>query len=256
MCKKNGSLAILLTRYAVAPNVAKAPKLGGKFKKSPISLGAQADYTLRLLRPGYVYLYNPSDEKEPWRGYIVTQQRYLYPFRIPKDGPTPAPQLEKDFITCDPVRFVASAQTLVISNAANAEDVWIGFSDVEWTKDVWKRFDGNIDGCRDRTMRKINVKGWLDSPNAEHAELFTKMAEKIAEFTKTVQAKEFDFSHDPLVTWYSHFPWGTKKPADIRKEDSKSASSPLTKEEKAAIFKLDSDGGNRLTGKQAPTRKH
>ena len=61
-CAKAG-LPILLTRYALMPKEINAPKLAGNLdaadlKKVP--LGSSAHYGLRLLRSGYVYVF---DEK-------------------------------------------------------------------------------------------------------------------------------------------------------------------------------------------------
>lgn len=63
-CAKEG-LPLLLTRYALMPSEARAPKLAGQLdspdlKKVP--LGNTAHYGLRLLRSGYVYVF---DENAP-----------------------------------------------------------------------------------------------------------------------------------------------------------------------------------------------
>jgi len=198
MCDKTPGLPIVLARYALATEQTKAPALPGRFKvKENIPLGDNAHYTLRLLRPGYVYVYNPEDKGgQTWRGYIVTSQGYLYPFheRIGEDGPE---KLINSGISIDPCNADvngAIAQCITIPDAEKAKDIWIAYSDVEWTKRVWKRFDTNEDGCRDKAMRKFSVSGWLGSTAAEHAALAKDMVGQIAEFSKETQGAKFDFS--------------------------------------------------------------
>jgi hypothetical protein len=65
-------LPILLTRYAIAPAESTAPKLSGTLGGTVINavpVGAKAHYTLRLVRAGYVYVY---DERGYWDEYAVT----------------------------------------------------------------------------------------------------------------------------------------------------------------------------------------
>jgi len=203
LCDKDQGLPILLVRYAVSPESANAPKLGASFKAPPIPLGEKAHYALRLLRQGYVYVYNPADPDEPWRGYMVTPQGYLYPFpgRIGKDGPEELPEYKNGVPDpCNPRLKGATAQCITIPYAEKAGDIWIGFSDVEWTKKVWKSFDGDKnEDNRNKVMRKFNVAGWLDKPQADHAGLAKDMDEHVVEFTESVKAKEFAFSSTPLV---------------------------------------------------------
>ena len=201
MCDKPAGLPILLTRYAVALNSSGAAKLNGAFKPVPyISLGPSADYALRLLRGGYVYLYNPADKEEPWRGYLVTEEGYLDPFRIPAGGPTDE-SIKPDYVApCIPTVFGATAQFITIEHAEEAGDIWIGYSNVQWTHAVWKRYNANEEGCRDKTMRKINVKAWLDSSKAQHAGLLKDSIDMVVEFDARVERSHFLFSIEPIAS--------------------------------------------------------
>ena len=61
-CAKEG-LPLLLTRYALMPSEAQAPKLADQLDSpdlQKVPLGDTAHYGLRLLRSGYVYVF---DEK-------------------------------------------------------------------------------------------------------------------------------------------------------------------------------------------------
>ena len=197
MCSKKPGLPILLVGYEVSPNSAKAPKLSGNFKEPPIPLGATAHYTLRLLPSGTIYLYDPANTQTPWQGFNVTEDGHFYPFRIGKHGPD-TPTNSSGVTPCNPNEFGAIAQAITIPFAENAGDVWICYSNVAWTKEVWQRFNDNVDGCRDKVMRKFNVKGWLGNPTADHAALVKDMAGKIVDFSDAVKAGEFKFSANPL----------------------------------------------------------
>jgi len=170
-CQKRSGLPIIPVRFAIAPKEAKAPKLSAPFaleKNIPIE-GDVAHYTLRQLRGGVLYVYCPEDKAgnkydNPWRGYIVTAKNYFYPFDIPLDGPK-QPTAIDDWAPCIPDQFGANAQFITVPE--EAKYVWICFSDVEWTKDVWKRFNddtpitGETEGCRTKLMHKIDVQSWL-----------------------------------------------------------------------------------------------
>jgi hypothetical protein len=198
MCSKKPGLSLLLGGYAACPETANAPKLGGNFKEPAIPLGDKAHYTLRLLPPGFAYLYNPADRLRPWQGFIITQQGYYYPLRIDKYGPDDTWVNSADLSPCKPDQYGADAQAITIPRAEEAGDVWVCYSTVRWTKEVWQRFNDNADGCRDKVMQKFNVAAWLASPKAEHAALVSEMAGKIVEFSGQVNAKAFDFSANPL----------------------------------------------------------
>ena len=210
MCNKKPGLTFLLVGYEVCPETANAPRLGGRFKAPPIPLGAKAHYTLRLLPPGYVYLHNPANKHKPWQGYIVTQDGYYYPFEIGTNGPEPLRGNPSDVTPCKPNEHGATAQGITLPHAEDAGDVWFCFSHVEWTKETWRRFDANVDGCRDKVMRKFNVAKWLANPEQDHAALVSKMAGKIVEFSGAVKAKEFGFSANPVQRRdWSLQDWGT-----------------------------------------------
>ncbi|MDR2014971.1 MAG: hypothetical protein LBP99_05030, partial [Azoarcus sp.] len=148
--------------------------------KEKIPLDNHSHYTLRALRPGYVYVYNPEDNRQPWRGFITTPRGELYAFPQPigKDGPEKI-MLNEVPDACTPGdEKGAMARCITIPKAEKAQNVWICYSEVEWTKAVWERFNKNekLDpsdklGCRDAVMTKINIANWLTSLSADSAEL-------------------------------------------------------------------------------------
>jgi hypothetical protein len=198
MCNKAPGLPIFFVRGATATQASNAPKFGDSFKEPPIPLGAKATYTPRQMRPGYVYLYNPADEHEPWRGFVVTRDSHYYPFRIGGRGPESVLGRASEVTPCKPNERGAIAQAVVLPRPEEAGDIWVTYSDVEWTKAVWQNFNDNVEGCRNKVMRKFDVKNWLSTQKDDHAVLIKDMAGKIADFSDAVKVKEFDFSADPL----------------------------------------------------------
>ncbi|MFT4266673.1 MAG: hypothetical protein QM586_05530 [Xenophilus sp.] len=96
------------------------------------TLGAHATYGLRLLRSGYVYVFDRTYRDE----YFVTADGFLtkMPPR-PKTGSRPVPATE---FACARSGAAPLAGVITIRNPKHASDVWIGFSDVEWTDATWE----------------------------------------------------------------------------------------------------------------------
>lgn len=113
LCKKQG-LAIMPVRYAVVPGEATAPKLAAPFKiedastgfgtaaprKHLASLGTEesANYTLRRMRAGYLYVYNEKAALK-LQGYSVSSGGYFLP--LPPGTLAPIPQAGKEIIPCN-----------------------------------------------------------------------------------------------------------------------------------------------------------
>lgn len=150
-CEKKG-LPLLLTRYAIFSKEADAPALSGKLNDkilAEIPLGAEAAYGLRLLRSGYVYVY---DARGYWEEYFVTLDGFLskLPVRSKAVKVSPAPRTE---FACARSGAAPLAGVITIRNPANAKAVWVGFSDVEWTDATLAQHDDK--NYRDKHMTKI-----------------------------------------------------------------------------------------------------
>lgn len=155
-CAKEG-LPLLLTRYALMPSEARAPKLTGQLdspdlKKVP--LGNTAHYGLRLLRSGYVYVFD--EKRAHWDEYFVTTDGFLskMPPRIRalKVQAKPATEFQ-----CARNGAAPLAGVITIRNAKHAGNVWIGFSDVEWTDAVFMAHQSAAH--RQKHMKCITVSG-------------------------------------------------------------------------------------------------
>lgn len=135
-CDKHG-LPILPVRYAIArADLGHAPALPANFKAGVASVPLPADiaaYTLRLLRPGYLYMFD--EHRNEWSGYVVNEQSYLYEFDVhAKSPPKVGTQTFND--ACKSKSDPYKARCITVKDAGSATKVWLGFSDVAWTADV------------------------------------------------------------------------------------------------------------------------
>ena len=199
ICRRHG-LPILLTRYAVATKAVEkvqpdgllesfAPALGSGFGvdiESP--LGPTAQYTLRRLRNGYVYLYD--ERRNKWQAYYVNTSGFLSEFQFPKaDWSKSAASSEDDKIPCDPANLAKGLCVTIMSPATEAGIVWIAFSDVEWSENVY--LEHQKESVRALHMRKFDVAAWLASREHGHAAPIVELGERVAEFKSDVNVKSF-----------------------------------------------------------------
>lgn len=205
-CEKGG-LPILPLRYAIArtdiaPYAPYAPKLEASFGEgvTDIPLPPGQDYTLRLLRPGYLYVFN--EVRGAWSGYVVTEKGYLYPYvtdllhRVlvrmnpeqPQDGIDaylqPPAEIE-EFSCAKNADHHYPGRCITIPNADRADNLYLAFSDTAWTKREWYEHATNAvvdsSGVRRRDhMRRISLAAWRGG-SAPHAASMTNIPNLVAE---------------------------------------------------------------------------
>jgi len=147
------------------------PPLSGKFKATDkeggkeINLGSGAQYTLRLIRKGFVYFYNEKDMIAPLRCYEVSENGLL------TDTTTAYPpcgkQCERRDVACNPHKNQVTARLLTIPDAEQAKEVWVSFSDTKWTPEVEKLHKENPE-YRSEYMRKVRVSEWIKNEDLQH----------------------------------------------------------------------------------------
>lgn len=182
-CEKKG-LAILPLRAAVGRTDTKFDVLDlpSGFKQdevASIDLPANsAQYTTRLLRPGYLYVFN--EVRGEWKGYVVTPQGFLYGFD-PDEEATPA-DADKIEFSCYRTGEEYIARCITIPDAEHAGKVWLGFSDTAWTQDVLDKH--RAEAYRKRHMRVVNAQDWVKgSTDQDGTAEFTKLTSVVNEFT-------------------------------------------------------------------------
>lgn len=184
-CDKRG-VPILPLRYAVAPAGAALPRANEPSIALP---GSAAFYTRRLLRSGYLYVYDEARRR--WDAYFVTPQSLF--FKI-SSTPGVVPILPKKPFDCPDQGHRAVASCITIPDAKNATKVWLGFSDVQWTKDVMDRHES--EAYRKRHMRCVDVKAFANSADIAHVTGIHTAGKDIAEY------------HQDKVTLQKTLGWG------------------------------------------------
>lgn len=167
-CAKEG-LPLLLTRYALMPKETGAPTLTGHLQDpdlTKVPLGQGAHYGLRLLRSGYVYVYDEA--RKHFDEYFVTADGFMskMPPRVwaLKQQHKPATEF-----SCARNGAAPLANVITIRNPKHATKVWITFSNAEWTKAL---FDQHQDAAhRAKHMRCITIKDGKVAPQAGTAPL-------------------------------------------------------------------------------------
>lgn len=206
MCKHTGML-VLPTRYAIAQKGSNAPKVSAPFQlEQSIALDTDTYYTQRLLRKGYLYVYDPNRKgllegeivPNPWKSYVVNGNGYLMPYtgwRETHKKPVSEP--------CDPFNFGIAARCFSIAFPEEARTVWIAFSDTMWTKSVFDEHEKKAN--RDRNMRSFHVGQWFNGKDTTepgthpHACSINQYKPHIAEMCSAMLAQEaFEFSEASL----------------------------------------------------------
>lgn len=193
-CEKDG-LPILPARLAIAPKNANAPKAEGAMlagDAANIPLGEHAHYTTRILRSGYLYMYDEA--RKYWSAWFITDGAYFIPFEV-RQSVSPALLAGREPCSRGGHREIASCIT--ISSPKLATKVWLAFSDVQWTPEVLDRHSDAT--YRDRHMRKLDVPELLGNlPEGKPLARIAKVDTTVAEYAFGVDADAFEFS---LVDW-------------------------------------------------------
>ncbi|CAB3677252.1 hypothetical protein LMG24238_02428 [Paraburkholderia sediminicola] len=165
-CDKQG-LLIMPVRYAIAPldmglPVVTAPlkvedtvHSVGKGKKQDLTLHGSAGYTTRVLRSGYLYVYD--EKRDRMTAYWITQDGYYMSFPLE----TAVSEQAKTARPCDFAGHKELAGCIAIPDAEQAGIVWLGYSDVQWTPAVIAAHKGNAGKSqREMHMRAFDASAW------------------------------------------------------------------------------------------------
>ena len=117
-----------------------------------------SSYAMRLLRSGYVYLY---DKERGDKGLHIWEAKEDGTFQkiVAKLGAITSISRsvydrENEFYELE------SRSTPYILARAEATEVYVGFSDALWTSDIFEKIIANRDNIRTNLMTKIDVKRW------------------------------------------------------------------------------------------------
>lgn len=177
-------LPLLLARYAVCrsdEDVARpAPPLQAPFGAGVQDIAlppAEAHYALRLLRGGYVYAFNEA--RGEWLAWQANDHGDLSPFDI--RAATPPPQNDTAPASCSRHDRAMLSKCILLPDAKWATTLWLTYSAVPWTNNVWKRHHDH--DYRRRSMRRIDVATWRASGHVQpHVASLYDALEQVAEF--------------------------------------------------------------------------
>lgn len=185
LCDQKG-LPILPLRYAVArtdlvQDSVRAPSLQSPFSAGGVSLPPeQAQYTLRLLRGGYLYVFN--EKRNEWKAYVVSDDAHLVEFDVYGKAP---PQME-DAEPCARMMQGQTGRCVMIPGAHDPSKlgkVWMSFSEVAWTQKVLERHSSSQ--YRGKHMQCIDAAAWVTSngqAEQPHVASYYGADDRVAEF--------------------------------------------------------------------------
>ncbi|CAE6790398.1 T6SS effector BTH_I2691 family protein [Paraburkholderia aspalathi] len=166
LCDKQG-LLIMPVRYAIAPLDMGLPTISaplkvedtahsvGKGKKQDLTLQGSAGYTARVLRSGYLYVYD--EKRDRMAAYWITQDGNYMSF--PPE--TTVSEQAKTAKPCDFAGHKELAGCIAIPDAGQAGMVWLGYSDVQWTPAVVMAHKGSAGKSqREMHMRAFDAGAW------------------------------------------------------------------------------------------------
>lgn len=138
--------------------------------------GNAAKYTARLLRPGYLYVFNEA--RGEWKAYLVTDLGFLYEFDVEDVTPPDADGIE---FSCFRTGEEYIARCITIPDATSAGAVWLAFSDTAWTPAVLA--EHRKQAYRSRHMTRIEVGQWVaGNTNQPHTASFDQLTQVVNEF--------------------------------------------------------------------------
>jgi hypothetical protein len=180
-CDKRG-LPLLLVREAVT-DAGKGAPLSNEAQIELAS--AAAHYTKRLVRSGYVNVYDEARKR--WEAYFVTRDGFYFKLMLLKPGV--APVVPAKPFNCPDQGHSELASCITVSDPKHASTVWIGFSDALWTDAVRR---ANEDAAyRKRHMVAIDVKAALAGHPSPHSRPIAQLPAVVAEYALTANvAKE------------------------------------------------------------------
>jgi hypothetical protein len=161
-CDKHG-LMILPLRYSVAvaddigKELAAIPALPGHLGDGVKDLNlTHGKYVPAMLRAGYLYVLVERKKIKSWEGYFVTDEAYLYKFRVEMP---PATKIE---FTCDPTTCGIDASMISIDKASDVEKVYFLFTPSPLTPAKLKEYKADPDGLvAKKKMQVFDPKAWL-----------------------------------------------------------------------------------------------
>jgi hypothetical protein len=145
-----------------------------------------------LLRSGYLYVYDEARDR--WEIYFVTPQAYFLKLA---ETPGIPPVVPKKPFDCPDEGHRAVASCVTIRDPKRATNVWLAFSDAEWTEAVRAKHASHAH--RKKHMRSVDVKSWASSADAAHCMAIAEVEAQVAEYKMRPSALRGSFAWSPFA---------------------------------------------------------
>lgn len=183
-CTRIG-LPILPVRYAVFDRLVSNwtqempwPMAVYASRNLPVLEGAR--YGLRLMREGYLYLYD--EKRQRWQSWMITSDSRLCEF--PPGGRPPKAEEDAHVeVPCNVEANNLSSLLISIPDAKQAGVVHVAYSDHLWTESTLDGMASNEEGVRDKVMQPFDVADWLSQSSAVSTMQPEYLSEYLPEFS-------------------------------------------------------------------------
>lgn len=185
-CIRHG-LPILPVRPALMAQTEPLPVLPGSIVM-PVKAKGESAYTTRLLREGFLYIYD--EMAGDWLDYYVTSEGYYYP--LPTKGPVPPDLIAGKTKPCanSPSDLAkASLITLPVMPPDEKNGLfWFAWSQVQWTETTRKQHEDA--GYRACHMQRFDMDAWLDTAQGKNALKLTALKTVVAEYSDSASVSK------------------------------------------------------------------
>ncbi|MFK3663511.1 T6SS effector BTH_I2691 family protein [Scandinavium sp. NPDC088450] len=177
-CRRYG-LPVLPVRPAIMEKGSPLPLVPDTITL-PVPAEGGADYTLRLMRQGFLYIW--VERLGEWLNYYATGDGYFYP--LLRDGEVPprvASGEMKPCITQPSELATASLVTLPMMPAGMTNGLfWFAWSEEHWTPAVRQQHEDAA--WRSRYMQAFDMDAWLIRHSGQQALPFPQLSDCVAEY--------------------------------------------------------------------------
>jgi hypothetical protein len=178
-CQRRG-LPILPVRPAIMSQQDVLPVMPNHIQ-APVLAKGETTYTLRLLRSGYLNIWD--ERGNSWINYFVTENGFYYP--LPENGEVPEMIQNGTIKPCitEPLELArASLVTLPVFPPPMKNGLfWFSWSEVEWTEAVRKKHEDKA--YRERYMQCFDLDKWIMNGQENQTLSINLLQDAVAEYS-------------------------------------------------------------------------
>lgn len=185
-CQRRG-LPILPVRPAIMSQHDILPVMPESIQV-PIPAQGETAYTLRLMRSGYLNIWDEFGKA--WINYFVTEGGFYYP--LPENGDVPDEIASGKIKPCiDQPEELAKASLVtlpVMPDGMKNGLFWFAWSEVKWTETIRKQFEDK--SHREQYMQPFDMDAWLNTQSAAQALPLSQLEQTVADYSQHVKKSQ------------------------------------------------------------------